>query len=177
MNKGQQHEDAVLKDTQYQLTGILRPLDILGYEIYTANIPDGDAQRFLHMIHDVRSLLLNVTRTLNHHRNNIAMRSINQSFSLPSQSSDIKYTMSLSEFNSSITQQTAAEKSLKEAKNFSPNKGKQARRFRQRSTIDPSSSSTSAGPSQSSFRQGTPSQPNTSFQNKKPFSKTHTKRQ
>ncbi|KAI8371978.1 hypothetical protein EDC96DRAFT_542389 [Choanephora cucurbitarum] len=74
---------------KYQLNGIFHPLDILDYEIYTANISDNDAQRFLYMIHDVRSLLLNVTRTLNRQDNRIASSSINQSFSLPSQSSDI----------------------------------------------------------------------------------------
>ncbi|KAI8326685.1 hypothetical protein EDC96DRAFT_581448 [Choanephora cucurbitarum] len=109
-------------EAQYLLTGVLRPLDILGYEIYSANIADTDAQRFLQMIHDVRSLLLNVSYTLNHHRNNIALRSFDQSFALPSQSSDTRYTKPLKDFNASIAQQTATEKSLKEARNLSQNK-------------------------------------------------------
>ncbi|KAI8356751.1 hypothetical protein EDC96DRAFT_597206 [Choanephora cucurbitarum] len=147
MNKGQQHEDIVLREAQYLLTGVLRPLDILGYEIYSVNIADNDAQRFLQMIHDVRSLLLNVSYTLNHHRNNIALRSFNQSFALPSQSSDARYTMPLSDFNASIAQQTATEKSLKEARNLSQNKGKTSRRFQKKSTADSPPSFTLAGPS------------------------------
>ena len=66
MNKGQQHEDTVLEEARYLLTGVLRPLDILGYEICSANIADTDAQQFLQMIHDVRSLLLNISYTLNY---------------------------------------------------------------------------------------------------------------
>ncbi|KAI8326725.1 hypothetical protein EDC96DRAFT_453862 [Choanephora cucurbitarum] len=175
MNKGQQHEVIVLKEAQYLLTGVLRPLDILGYEIYSANIADTDAQRFLHMIHDVRSLL-NVSYTLNHHRNNIALRSFNQSFALPSQSSDTRYTMPLNDFNASIAQQTATEKSLKEARNLSQNKGKMGRRFQKKSTSE-SPSSALAGPSQSSFRHGQTPQQNSSFQNKKSFPKTVAKHQ
>jgi hypothetical protein len=169
MNKGQQHEDATLKDLQYLTSGVFRPLDILGFEIFQAEISDTDAQRFLKMLSDVRALLINVCSTITMQRNQIAMRSINQSFSLTNPTAETRYTMSPEVFASSVTQQIAAEKALKEAKGHI-GKNRFGGRHPRSSNGATHPSSTSVGPTQSFFRQGPSSQQGGStFPNKKRF--------
>lgn len=178
MNKGQQREDSNLKDLQYLLSGALRPLDILGHEIFQSPIPDNEAQRFLHMLGDVRSLLINVCSTINTQRNHIALRSVNQNFSAPIPAAEeTRYTMPLDAFQASLVQQTTAAKALKDATALGQQgrSSKPARRFKRSGGTEPPSSSASPGLAPSSFRQGPSSQQGGYFQgNKKNVHNSHT---
>lgn len=54
---------------------------------------------------------------INHQRNNVGLRSVNTTFKLPATSaSATKYTMPLDTFSTTLSQQTATNKALKEAR-------------------------------------------------------------
>jgi hypothetical protein len=74
MNKGQKHEDQSLKQFQYLVSAILRPLDILAHELATNKANNQHLEKYLLMLRDVRKLVLNVSSSLNNARNNVAMR-------------------------------------------------------------------------------------------------------
>jgi hypothetical protein len=73
MNKYQAKQDMSLKRLQYLLSGVFRPLDVLGLEI-SQNINNENIQRYLHMLKDCRALLFNVPVQINDMRNNIAFK-------------------------------------------------------------------------------------------------------
>ncbi|KAI8053628.1 hypothetical protein BDF21DRAFT_431595, partial [Thamnidium elegans] len=58
-----------LKKLHYLVSGVFRPLDVLGLEISKDDNQD-NAQRYLYMLADCRSLLLNVATQINELRNN-----------------------------------------------------------------------------------------------------------
>jgi hypothetical protein len=80
MNKYQTKQDMSLKRLQYLLSGVFRPLDVLGLEI-SQDVNNENFQRYLHMLKDCIILLLNVSAQINDMRNNIAFQAINSSFS------------------------------------------------------------------------------------------------
>ncbi|KAG0737975.1 hypothetical protein G6F16_012009 [Rhizopus arrhizus] len=124
MNKAQQLEDSSLREIQYMLSGVFRPLDILGHELLQAtNTPADVLQRNLNILFHARTLLSHACASLTHSRNKIAMRAVNPRFSLPTPGTNKKYTMDLNEFQSSITQQTTSAKTMKEAQHL-PNQNR-----------------------------------------------------
>ena len=113
MNKGQKHEDQSLKQFQYLVSAILRPLDILAHELATNEANNQHLEKYMLMLRDVRKLVLNVSSSLNNARNNVAMRAFNPAYSI--KRDDGSYTLPLSEFQSALTQQTTERKNLPEA--------------------------------------------------------------
>jgi hypothetical protein len=57
MNKYQIKQDMSLKRLQYLLSGVFRPLDVLGLEI-SQDINNENIQRYLHMLKDCRTLVV-----------------------------------------------------------------------------------------------------------------------
>ncbi|KAG2229458.1 hypothetical protein INT48_003145, partial [Thamnidium elegans] len=57
-NRYQTKQDMSLKKLHYLISGVFRPLDVLGLEISKDDNQD-NAQRYLYMLADCRSLLLN----------------------------------------------------------------------------------------------------------------------
>lgn len=74
-------------------------------------------QRYLQMLKDCRSLLLNVSAQINDMRNNITFQSINPSFSSSASmsASNNNFTMSPADFQASLVQQTTTSQALKTA--------------------------------------------------------------
>jgi hypothetical protein len=114
MNKYQSKQDMSLKRLQYLLSGVFRPLDVLGLEI-SQDIHNDNVQRYLHMLKDCRSLLLNVSAQINDMRNNIAFQAINPSFSSTTSYNNQGFTMSPAEFQAALVQQTTASQAVKTA--------------------------------------------------------------
>ncbi|KAI9314654.1 hypothetical protein BX666DRAFT_2029523 [Dichotomocladium elegans] len=112
-NRGHKHEDASLRSMQYATSAILRPLDVLAHSLLPMLPPD-QIGRIFAIINDVRTLVLHVGGVANNARNNIAMRAVNPSFTLPT--SEKQYTMSLDQFRDTVSAQTTMRKTLKEAR-------------------------------------------------------------
>ncbi|KAG0910302.1 hypothetical protein G6F33_008018 [Rhizopus arrhizus] len=91
MNKGQKLEDNSLKHFQYLLSAAFRPLDILSHELVSSEQGNANLERYCTMLKDVRRLLLHVCSSMTQARTNIALRSVNPSFSVK-QDQDINYT-------------------------------------------------------------------------------------
>ena len=60
MNKYQTKQDMSLRRLQYLLSSVYRPLDVLGLEI-SQDRNNENIERYLHMLKDCRTLLLNVS--------------------------------------------------------------------------------------------------------------------
>lgn len=115
MKPHQSKQDMSLKRPQYLISGIFRPMDVLGLEI-SKDVNNENVQRYLYMLRDCRNLLLNVSSQLTDMRNNLAIQSINPSFS--SSTSTNNYTMSPTDFQALLVQQTAAAQAVQKAGNF-----------------------------------------------------------
>jgi hypothetical protein len=105
MNKFQTKQEMSLKRLQYMVPGVFRPLDVLGLEIIN-HVNNQNAQRYLYMLADCRSLLLNVSSQINEMRNNIAFQVSNPSFTSTPSASSANYTMSPADFQAALVQQT-----------------------------------------------------------------------
>lgn len=151
MNKGQRYEDNSLKQLQYLLSAVYRPLDILSHELVSSEAGNPNLERYCTMLRDVRKLLLHVGASMTHTRNNIALRAVNPSFSMKT-GNEVNYTLPLDEFQNTLIQQTAARKATREA---TINK-RQRRRFPNGNSS--SSGSFLSGPDQQFFRAGPPSE-------------------
>ncbi|KAI7873163.1 uncharacterized protein EV154DRAFT_431167, partial [Mucor mucedo] len=116
MNKYQAKQDMSLKRLQYLISGVFRPLDVLGLEL-SLETQNQNVQRYLEMLSDCRSLLLNVSANVNDLRNKIAFQAINPSFTTTNASST-NYTMSPAQFQEAITQQTTSSQAMKSASNL-----------------------------------------------------------
>ncbi|KAG1540261.1 hypothetical protein G6F49_012172 [Rhizopus delemar] len=117
MNKAQQLEDSSLRDLQYLLSGVFRPLDVLGNEmLQSTNVPSEALERHLGILNHARTLLINACATITYNRNKIAMRAVNPRFTAPAPGTQKKYTMANEVFEQAITQQTSAAKALREAR-------------------------------------------------------------
>ncbi|KAG1135733.1 hypothetical protein G6F37_012841 [Rhizopus arrhizus] len=117
MNKAQQLEDSSLRDLQYLLSGVFRPLDVLGNEmLQSTNVPSEALERHLGILNHARTLLINACATITHNRNKIAMRAVNPRFTVPAPGALKKYTMASEDFHQAITQQTSAAKAQREAR-------------------------------------------------------------
>jgi hypothetical protein len=97
------------------LSGVFRPLDVLGLEI-SKEVDNANVQRYLHMLRDCRSLLLNVSAQVNELRNTIAFQAINPHFTSAS-SSTTNFTVSPEAFQTALVQQTTTAQALKNAGN------------------------------------------------------------
>lgn len=113
MNKGQKLEDQSLKHFQYLVSAVLRPLDILAHELASNEATNQHLEKYMIMLKDVRQLLLHVSSSLNHARNNVAMRAFNPNYSI--KKDEGSYTLPLSEFQAALTEQTTERKNLREA--------------------------------------------------------------
>ncbi|KAI8047979.1 uncharacterized protein B0P05DRAFT_345648 [Gilbertella persicaria] len=90
-------QDRSLKRLQYLASATFRPLGVLALEISTDNT-NPNVQRYLRMLHDCRSLLLNLTSEMTEMRKTIAFQAINPRFSSTSQSSQHNYIMPVDDF-------------------------------------------------------------------------------
>ncbi|OBZ80862.1 hypothetical protein A0J61_11090 [Choanephora cucurbitarum] len=72
---------------------------ILASEICTTDLPNDHSQRFIEIINDIRSLMLNINANVSSSRTEIAFRAINPSFRAPSTSNQ-NYLMSWEAFQS-----------------------------------------------------------------------------
>ncbi|KAG1039639.1 hypothetical protein G6F43_012455 [Rhizopus delemar] len=100
--------DVSLKRLQYLVSGIFRPLDVLALEI-SRDHHNPNVQRYLEMLADARLLLLNLSAQMNEMRNTLAFQAMNPSFTSPNNSTDNNnYTMSLTDFQAALAQQTTA---------------------------------------------------------------------
>ncbi|KAG0172929.1 hypothetical protein DFQ29_008186, partial [Apophysomyces sp. BC1021] len=80
----------LLKNIQYQLSAVFRPLDVLANELYSI-LPPGHATRIFTILRDTRTLLMHANGTTNQARDSLALRAINPSFTVsPTEGS---YTM------------------------------------------------------------------------------------
>lgn len=117
MNKTQQLEDSSLRDLQYFLSGVFRPLDILGNELLqSTNVPPESLGRHLDILNHARTLLINACATVTYNRNKIALRAVNPRFTAPALSTQKKYTMASENSHQAITQKMSAAKGLREAR-------------------------------------------------------------
>ncbi|KAI8327858.1 hypothetical protein BC941DRAFT_457997 [Chlamydoabsidia padenii] len=114
MNKGQRYEDNNLKHLQYLLSAVFRPLDILSHELVSSESGNPNLERYCTILSDVRKLLLHTCAAMTQSRNNIALRAVNPSFSVKSDS-EVNYTLPLDEFKNTLIQQTAARRATREA--------------------------------------------------------------
>ena len=113
MNESQRSHDASLKSIQYLLSAVFRPLDLLGHQLLNAQ-ETNDIQHSLKTLHDARTLLLNVSNSVNTYRNGIAVKAVNKSFK-PDLSGDSRHTMPSDQFHSMIGQLNSTQKTIKEA--------------------------------------------------------------
>ncbi|KAI7847850.1 hypothetical protein BDC45DRAFT_419069, partial [Circinella umbellata] len=139
--KRQAAEDASLRNFQYNLSAVLRPLDVLGYMLLPILPPD-QVERIFATLNDVRTLILHAEGTINQARNQLALRAVNPS--IRQQPTDREYTMASDTFKETVSQHTALQKSLREARFSSGN------RFHQATT----SRSSASAPASSFFRSG-----------------------
>ncbi|OBZ81365.1 hypothetical protein A0J61_10586 [Choanephora cucurbitarum] len=117
MNKGQAQEDTTLRNLQYLISGVFRPLDILGSEICTTNLPMEETQRFITILADVRTLLLNVNSTISSSRLDINFRAVNPTFKAATNGTH-NYLMSPDGFAEAVSQQSAVQKTMRKASSF-----------------------------------------------------------
>ncbi|KAG0183934.1 hypothetical protein DFQ28_000456 [Apophysomyces sp. BC1034] len=112
-NKSQSREDQLLKNIQYQLSAVFRPLDVIANELYSI-LPSEQATRIFTILRDTRTLLMHANGTTNQARNSLALRAINPSFTVsPTEGS---YTMTPNTFQTLVSQCSATQKSLREAR-------------------------------------------------------------
>ncbi|GAN11521.1 hypothetical protein MAM1_0661d11085 [Mucor ambiguus] len=164
MNRGQKYEDSALKQLQYLLSAVFRPLDILTKEMFTAEQGNPNLERYSIMLRDVRRLLLHVCSMMTQQRNNIALRAHDPSYHL-NDASEVNYTLPLDEYQQTLTQQHAAKKAIREA--TTP---RRQRRFNHNFS---NSSSTAGGSDSSFFRPGPPSEQGGFFSNNNSNSSNH----
>ncbi|KAI8079702.1 uncharacterized protein B0P05DRAFT_469880, partial [Gilbertella persicaria] len=149
MNLGQKYEDNALKQLQYLLSAVFRPLDILTKEMFTAEQGNPNLGRNSIMLRDVRRLLLRVCSMMTQQRNNIALRAHDPSYRF-NDASEVNYTLPLDEYQQTLTQQHAAKKAIREATT-----SRRQHRFSRNSS---NSSSAAVGSDSSFFRSGPPSE-------------------
>lgn len=125
MQKFHTKQDMSLKRLQYLLSAVFRPMDVLGLEL-SKDTNNGNLQRYLTMLLDCRTLLLNVSSQITEMRNNLALQAINPTFKT-STTSTTTYTMDQTAFQALIVQQTSASQAVRNAgqlrtkKRFNPN--------------------------------------------------------
>ncbi|CAO3632652.1 unnamed protein product [Mucor hiemalis] len=124
MSKEQTNQDMALKRLQYRLSEVFRPLDVLGLEL-SQDTRNENTDRYLTMLKDCRSLLLDVCAQTNNMRTNVAFQAIDPSFSanpVVKETSNKTYTMSPAEFQAAIDKQSTAHQTHEVASNPSKKK-------------------------------------------------------
>ncbi|KAG0171037.1 hypothetical protein DFQ28_008974 [Apophysomyces sp. BC1034] len=112
-NKSQSREDQLLKNIQYQLSAVFRPLDVLANELYSI-LPPKYAARVFTILRDTRTLLMHANGTTDQARNSLALKAINPSFTVsPTEGS---YTITPDTFQTLVSQCSATQKFLREAR-------------------------------------------------------------
>lgn len=157
MNRGQQHEDRSLRNFQYLLSAIFRPLDIFAHELATTERENPNLERYFAIIADIRNLLLHACSSLTQARNDIAFRAFNPGFTASTGSAQT-FTMPAADFQASLVQQHATTKALRDATARKPK-----RPFGHNSHASPSA--LSAGDTPQFFRFGPSSQQGGHFNN------------
>ncbi|KAI7854794.1 hypothetical protein BDC45DRAFT_440359, partial [Circinella umbellata] len=76
--KRQAAEDASLRNFQYNLSAILRPLDVLDHMLLSILQPD-QLERFFGTLNDICTLILHTEGTINQAHNQLALRAVNPS--------------------------------------------------------------------------------------------------
>ncbi|KAF7720514.1 hypothetical protein EC973_007887, partial [Apophysomyces ossiformis] len=80
-SKSQYRDDITLKNIQYQISAIFRPLDVLAMELLDTLSPE-HLHGILAIVHDVRTLVMHTN--VNQARNQLALKAINPSFTMSS---------------------------------------------------------------------------------------------
>ena len=110
---GHRREDALLRALQYATSAILQPLDVLAHSLLPVLSPEHLGHIFA-ILNDVCTLVLNVGGVANKARNNLALRALNPSFSIPS--SNTIFTMAPDQFKETVSTHMAMQKALREAR-------------------------------------------------------------
>ena len=110
----QSREDTQLRNFQYSLSAVFRPLDILANEVLRF-VPETEAPRFLAIIRDARRLLIHSNATINQARNNLAMKAFNPQFQTPETEIGQSYTMDPTTFQQSLANQVASQDAIRKA--------------------------------------------------------------
>ncbi|KAI8339284.1 hypothetical protein BD560DRAFT_459511 [Blakeslea trispora] len=110
-------QDRSLKRLQYLALATFRPLDGLALELSNDNT-NPNVQRYLHMLNDCRSLLLNLTSDMTEMRKTIAFQAINPCFSSTDPSSQHTYIMPVDNFQAALAQQTITLQNVQKASRF-----------------------------------------------------------
>ncbi|KAI8969356.1 hypothetical protein BDB01DRAFT_856087 [Pilobolus umbonatus] len=106
-----------LKRLQYLASATFRPLDVLALELSNDNT-NPNVQRYLHMLNDCRSLLLNLTSEMTEMRKTLAFQAINPRFSSTNPSSQHTYIMPVDDFQAALAQQTTTLQNVQKASRF-----------------------------------------------------------
>jgi hypothetical protein len=112
MSKSHSKQDLSLKRLQYLVSGIFRPMDVLGLEISKDENAE-NAERYSCMLADCRLLLRNLASQITELRKNIAFQAVNPNFTASSNSSNL--IMDPSEFQTSLGQQVTNAQTLQNA--------------------------------------------------------------
>ncbi|KAI9311892.1 hypothetical protein BX666DRAFT_1843957, partial [Dichotomocladium elegans] len=136
-NRHQKAEENRLRTTQYALSAVFRPLDVLGHMLLPI-LPSEHMDRVFATINDIRALLLHTEGMLTAQRNHLALRAVNPS--IQPQDGDREYTMTAEEFKDTVASHSALQKTLRDVR---PSRN----RFRP-------TSGTSSAPNSSFFRGG-----------------------
>ena len=125
MYNSQAKEDASLKHIQYLLSDAFRPLDILASEVCTTDLQTDHSQRFIEIIKERKSLMLNVNASISSSRTDIAFRAVNPNFRAPSNGNQ-NYLMSSEAFQSAVSQQATANETMRKARSRGKRNGGQS---------------------------------------------------
>lgn len=90
-------EDSSLKQLQYSLSAVYRPLDVLCHELVSSESGNPNLERHCTMLGNVYKLLLHAGSSMTHIQNNIALHAVNPSFSLKPEN-ELNCTLPLDEF-------------------------------------------------------------------------------
>lgn len=111
-NKAHKFQDQTLRQIQYGLSGVLRPLDVLGH-VLLQTLPQDQLDRVFAILHDVRLLVLHNCGMVNSARNQLALRVVSPAYQVPPP--DKTYTMDLTTFKDTLSHHNALQKAIKEA--------------------------------------------------------------
>ncbi|KAI9316060.1 hypothetical protein BX666DRAFT_2046840 [Dichotomocladium elegans] len=110
-NCHQKAKENRLYTTQYALSAVFRPLDVLGHMLLLI-LPSEHMDRVFATINDIRALLLHTEGMLTAQQNHLALRVVNPS--IQPQDGDCEYTMTTEEFKDTIASHSTLQKTLRD---------------------------------------------------------------
>lgn len=91
------------------------PLNVLTFELFTI-LPQEEVNCIFTIVRDICTLVMHANGAANQARNDLSLKAINPSFSVGSPSTS--YTMTTSSFNELMAQQSAMQKTLRDARSY-----------------------------------------------------------